>query len=76
MTCVEVKSQDASILAVSLADGTVNFYRQGAVLEQFQSSSPIVSMISGRFGREDGVLVTVSRGTASISLCRWWQMYK
>lgn len=62
VTSVEVRSQDASILAVSLADGSLLFYRQGALLERLHAASPVVAMASGRFGREDACLVMVTRG--------------
>lgn len=52
-----------SLLAVSLANGTVQFYRQSVVIEQLQFNTGIISMICGRFGREDGVLVMISKGT-------------
>ena len=62
MTWIEAKRQDMSILAVSLANGSVLFYRQGTVVEKLYFKTAIISMSWGRFGREDGVLVMISKG--------------
>lgn len=62
---VEMKNQDLSMLAVTLADGSVLFYRQGSMVQKLHFNSGIISMVFGRFGREDGVLVMVSKGFSS-----------
>lgn len=62
MTWIEMRNQDVSLLAVSLAGGRVLFYRQDILVDQLSLNSNIVSMIYGRFGREDGVLILVSKG--------------
>jgi hypothetical protein len=55
-------NQDISLLAVSLANGEVHFYRQDILIEKLRFNTGIISMTCGRFGREDGVLVMVSKG--------------
>lgn len=49
-------------MAVSLANGQVHFYRQGILVEQLHFKTYIISMTFGRYGREDGTLVMVSKG--------------
>ncbi len=62
LTWIEMKHKDLSLLAIALADGSVLFYRQGVVIQQLHFSNGIISMVYGRFGREDGVLAMVSKG--------------
>ena len=64
ITWVEMKQHDVYLLAVSLASGTVQFYRNALMVQQLDVSvsNPIAFMVSGRFGREDGVLVLLARG--------------
>ena len=59
---VEMKHKDLSMLAITLSDGSVLFYRQGAIIHQLHFNSGIISIVFGRFGREEGVLVMVSKG--------------
>ena len=68
LTWVETKHQDMSLLAISLANGSVLFYRQGDVIEKLQFKVGIISMSCGRLGREDGVLAMISKGNTSHSL--------
>jgi hypothetical protein len=62
ITWIEMANQDISLLAVSIANGEVHFYRQGIQIEKLRFNSGIICMTCGRFGREDGVLVMVSKG--------------
>ncbi|EFX84297.1 hypothetical protein DAPPUDRAFT_314992 [Daphnia pulex] len=61
ITWIEMANQEISLLAVSLANGEVQFYRQGILIEKLRFNTGIISMTCGRFGREDGVLVMVSK---------------
>ncbi len=62
ITWIEMANQEISLLAVSLANGEVQFYRQDILIEKLRFNTGIISMTCGRFGREDGVLVMVSKG--------------
>ena len=62
MTSIEMQHQSHSLLAVSLADGQVLFYQNSALVHQFRANSNIIAMTSGRFGREEGVLIMVTKG--------------
>ncbi|XP_057381177.1 Bardet-Biedl syndrome 1 protein-like [Daphnia carinata] len=58
---IQPTNQDLCLLAVSLSNGQVHFYRQGILIEQLHFKTSIVSMTFGRYGREDGTLVMVSK---------------
>lgn len=62
ITWVELTNKDISLLAVALSNGTVRFYHKGLIIEQLHFNSGIISMTCGRFGREDGVLIMISKG--------------
>lgn len=59
---MELKNKDMSLLAVALSNGTVQFYRKGLIIEQLHFNSGIISLTCGRFGREDGVLIMITKG--------------
>lgn len=59
---IQSLNQELCLLAVSLANGLIHFYRQGILLDQLNFKTSIVSMTFGRYGREDGALVMVSKG--------------
>lgn len=62
ITWIQSTNQELCLLAVSLANGQVHFYRQGILVEQLHFKTYIISMTFGRYGREDGTLVMVSKG--------------
>ncbi|KAK4014414.1 hypothetical protein OUZ56_026937 [Daphnia magna] len=61
ITWIQSTNQELCLLAVSLANGQVHFYRQGILVEQLHFKTYIISMTFGRYGREDGTLVMVSK---------------
>lgn len=69
ITWIEMKNQEVSLLGISLANGTIQFYRQDILVDQLRFNSNIISMTCGRFGREDGVLILVSKGTIFFKNC-------
>lgn len=62
LTWVELKHQDSSLLAASLSDGNVYFYRQGVTVDKMHFNANIISMTCGKYGREENVLVMVTKG--------------
>ena len=64
MTWVEMKQHDTFLLVVSLANGAVQLYKNASVVGQFDGdiNRPIAFMVSGRFSREDDVLIMLSNG--------------
>ena len=67
MTWVEIKQLNTYLLAVSLANGVVQLYKNSSVVGQFDVdvNRPIAFMVSGRFSREDDVLIMLSKGSFS-----------
>ena len=68
VTWVEMKQHDTYLLAVSLANGAVQLYKHASMVGQFDvdAAQPVAFMVSGRFSREDDVLIMLSNGPTKL----------
>lgn len=62
MQTIDLRLAGMTLLAVALENCKVCFYSEKFKVGEFSTDTPIMSMIFGRFGREDNTLVLVGKG--------------
>ena len=62
MEVIDLKSKGFKAVAVSLSIGQVRLYREKYLVDVVEAEGVVVGLRFGRFAREDGTLVMVTKG--------------